>query len=115
MDAVRWGAMVVLGLAVKGQKASLTETCAIVTGCAPSFCNRNTIVPGQRTVCTTLSDSDGAGGGCDSAGGASQLLATRPTTTPISRQKAASTPRELRQRTRCSHRKGVIVAIVTPP
>jgi hypothetical protein len=29
--------MVVLGLAVKGQKASLTETCAMVTGCAPSF------------------------------------------------------------------------------
>src|SRR5437868_14535341 len=99
--------MVARGLAVKGQKASLTETCAMVTGCAPPFRNWNTIVPGQRIVCTTSTDSDGAGGGCDATVPAPQPLATRP----INRQKAASTrPRKPRQRTRRGHREGVVVA-----
>src|SRR2546429_7054408 len=100
MSAVRWGAMVVRGRAVKGQKASLTAICAMVTGCVPSLRTANTIVPGRRSVCATATDPDGAatdpdgaatdpdgaatdpdgaGGGGASAVRATQPRATRPT------------------------------------
>src|SRR5436190_22676649 len=96
---MRWGAMVVRGRIVKGQKASLTAICAMVTGCAPSLRTANTIVPGRRSVCATATDPDGAatdpdgaatdpdgaGGGGASAVRATQPRATRPTTRPSSR------------------------------